>query len=307
MNGDAATPSLAERVSAILVTYNSAAVVCEALDSIAQLSTIYLVDNASSDQTCELIAERYPTVKLLRNQRNLGFGMANNRAAALAETEFMLLLNPDARLEAGALAQLVEAADRYPEAAILAPALVDETGQPRVILCHPFLRRHKIKAPFEQRWIAGELCAEMLSGAVMLVRRRMFMNEDLFDPVLFLYYEDDDLCLRARARGHTLMVIPTAIAFHGNGRSSAPSLKLTGLKQRESMASELYLISKYRGRLATLGKMTGWLLRNLLNIPFYLLIGQPRRAHRSLNKLAGVLLFLQRWIGRCRAGDKVTA
>src|ERR1700760_2367020 len=111
-------------VTAILVTYNSADVIGAALDCLkreARIGQVIVVDNASIDDTCAVAARHCPDAVLIRSEKNLGFGAGNNLALERVKTAFALLVNPDALLREGALAALLEAACRYPDAGILAP------------------------------------------------------------------------------------------------------------------------------------------------------------------------------------------
>src|SRR5690606_6396288 len=95
----------------------------------AAVDKIIVVDNASKDGTRDMIKRDFPKVTLIENPRNDGFGPANNIALNRVDTEYALLLNPDAVLNTGALDNLLAASKNYPDAAILAPGLYDEREQ----------------------------------------------------------------------------------------------------------------------------------------------------------------------------------
>ncbi|HEV3078831.1 MAG TPA: glycosyltransferase family 2 protein, partial [Gemmataceae bacterium] len=92
-----------------------------------RLETI-VVDNASSDGAADMVAESFPQVTLIRNRANAGFSRANNQAAQRARGRFLLFLNNDTEVPAGALEQLVAYAERHPEAGIIGPRLRDADG-----------------------------------------------------------------------------------------------------------------------------------------------------------------------------------
>jgi N-acetylglucosaminyl-diphospho-decaprenol L-rhamnosyltransferase len=208
-------------VTAIVVSFDSAAVLPACLAALAGegLKTI-VVDNASSDASVEL-ALLHGT-RVLRNDRNEGYGRANNRGARAATTPFILIVNPDLEIQPGAVEALLAAAEAYPDAAAFAPRLVEPSGrvflQPRSLLSPPHLNQAgKILLP------EGDACLPFLSGACLLLRRDIFLALGGFDPGIFLFYEDDDLCRRLREAGHALVHVDGAGARHGRGRSSAPS------------------------------------------------------------------------------------
>ena len=208
-------------VSAIIVAYDSAAVLGDCLESIAieNVATV-LVDNASQDRSAE-IGERYGA-RVIRNARNEGFGRGMNIGVDAVRTPFVLLANPDINLERGAVQRLLEAALNYPEAAILAPRIVEPNGDmffANRSLLSPYLKNSK-----GRKWvIEGDCCAPFLSGACLLVRRDVFQQIGGFDEDIFLFYEDDDLCRRVVERGHSLVHVHAAIARHKRGASSAPA------------------------------------------------------------------------------------
>lgn len=216
----AMSPSSAD-VTAIVVSFDSAQVLPACLSALAgEGIEAIVVDNASGDASVE-IAERHGA-RVLRNARNEGYGRANNRGARAAATPFILIVNPDLEVQPGAVAALLAAAEAYPDAAAFAPRLVEPSGrvflQPRSLLSPDHLNQAvRITLP------EGDACLPFLSGACLLLRREVFLGLGGFDPAIFLFYEDDDLCRRLREAGHALVHVEGAAARHGRGKSSAPS------------------------------------------------------------------------------------
>ncbi|MFC7398826.1 glycosyltransferase family 2 protein [Chelatococcus sp. GCM10030263] len=211
----------ASPLTAVVVTYDSAHALPDCLGALQWEGVpAIVVDNASGDGSAEL-AERLGA-RVLRNAMNEGYGRANNRGVAAADTPLVLIVNPDVVLDEGAAAALVAAAGRYPEAGLLAPRLVEADGrlffQPRSLLS-PYLHNDAgiLRLP------EGDCCAPFLSGAALLVRRDAFLALGGFDEKIFLFYEDDDLCRRMADAGHALVHVHAAVARHGRGGSSAPA------------------------------------------------------------------------------------
>lgn len=117
------------RVTVVAVTYRSGATVEGFLAALPPGVALVVVDNASGDGTADRVAALAPAARVVRNAANLGFGAGCNAGLACVGTEFALLLNPDARLAPGALGALVAAADRFPDAAILGPAIRAPDGR----------------------------------------------------------------------------------------------------------------------------------------------------------------------------------
>ena len=233
----------AAAITAIVVSYDSAEVLPACLDALAGEGVpAIVVDNASGDDS-RAIAEA-KGARVIANARNEGYGRANNIGVAAAGTPYVLIVNPDLELGRGAAAALLEAAERYPDAGMLAPRIVEPSGrvflQPRSLLSPAHLNRAGTMAIPE-----GDACLPFLSGACLLIRRELFVALGGFDPAIFLFYEDDDLCRRMRDAGHALVHVHAAEARHGRGRSTAPSPQRR-FKARWHLAwSEHYIARKY--------------------------------------------------------------
>ena len=208
-------------LTAVVVSYDSAHALPDCLGALARdgVSAI-VVDNASTDGSAEVAARL--GIAVIRNAANEGYGRANNRGVAAATTPFVLIINPDVILDQGAVAALLDAATRYPDAGLLAPTLIEPDGriffQPRSLLA-PYLPNPAGTSRIPE----GDCCAPFLSGAVFLMRRDLFLALGGFDANIFLFYEDDDLCRRIADAGHALVHVAGAVARHGRGRSSAPA------------------------------------------------------------------------------------
>jgi len=116
-------PLVGVSIAVIIVNFNTRKLVLECLESIRSGSRnpsfeVLVVDNASTDGSAEAIAERFPQVRLIASERNLGFAAANNLAAEGAEGKYLLLLNPDTVVLDGAIDRLVAFAEAHPEAGI---------------------------------------------------------------------------------------------------------------------------------------------------------------------------------------------
>lgn len=233
----------AHAITAIVVSHDSAEVLPACLAALAGegVPTI-VVDNASGDDSRVVAAQR--GARVIANARNEGYGRGNNIGIAAAATPYVLVVNPDLELRPGAAAALLEAAGRYPDAGMLAPRIVEPSGrlflQPRSLLSPSHLNRSRTMAAPE-----GDACLPFLSGACLLIRRELFLALGGFDPAIFLFYEDDDLCRRMRDAGQALVHVHEAEAGHGRGRSSTPSPQRR-FKTRWHLAwSERYVARKY--------------------------------------------------------------
>jgi N-acetylglucosaminyl-diphospho-decaprenol L-rhamnosyltransferase len=280
------------RVTAVAVTHRSAAVIGACVASVARARAVIVVDNASDDGSVAAARVALPSTVIVSNPVNQGFGRANNQGVALAETEFALLINPDAEMQPGAIEQLVAAADRYPDAALLAPAILDANGT-RIPTHNVGLFDQDRITGRERVLPDGDMCANFLSGALMLVRREPFIGLGGFDPNIFLYYEDDDLCLRLRRAGHSLVQVPTAVARHMGGRSSPPTAEHTRRKFLHMSWSRLYLEAKHRGARAARASALRNVASYAAKVAAHSVARHRDKSLRDRARLAGTMAWLR--------------
>jgi len=213
-----------------------------ALNSVPAGAEIIVVDNASDDDS--LLRAKNAGASCIANTENVGFGRASNIGAAAAGREFVLFLNPDARLTPGSLELMLDAMLRNPDAGAIGPMLIDENGESvwrYTSILHPMSPTQQLQ-PIEPD---GLCCMPLLTGAALLCRRSALEEIGGFDEGIFLYYEDDDLCVRLRKHGWSLLYEPSAVVFHSLGKSSCPSLTLSRTKARYRMQSLAYVSRKY--------------------------------------------------------------
>jgi len=280
----------ADAVSVVIVTHDSSAVVGRALASVAEVGEIVVVDNASADDTAAFVAGAAPRARILRLPTNTGFAFACNAGLGAATKPYVLFLNPDAALEPGALAALLEAAERYPNAALIGPSILRPDGgiEPSHDLglfarIAAGARRDTAEPP------AGDLSAEFLSGAVFLGRVAALRAVGGFDPDFFLYFEDDDLCWRLRQAGWTLVRAAAARARHAGGASAPPSAARERLKRLSFGWSRLHFEAKHRDEIALNRAALRLILRHLARALGNALLFRAARRDRNLWTALGMV------------------
>ena len=235
-------------ITAITVAYNSAAVLPGLVDSLPADMALIVVDNGPDDGMRGWATAR--GIPVVSAGRNLGFGGGCNLGAAQARREFLLFINPDARLDPAAIPQLLQAAARHPDAAAFGPVLINDAGQARY-------KRNSYLLPGATKPARDpgpdNRAVPVLSGAVLLVRRAAFDKVHGFDPDIFLYFEDDDLSLRLKHLAGPLILVPTARAHHAAGNSSPPSRQLSQFKGYHWARSRIHVGRKHGLPLPWLG------------------------------------------------------
>jgi len=232
---------LKQALGVVVVTYNSAAVIKEALQSIDEDVNCVVVDNCSTDDTVDrALACGAQVVRLDANQ---GFGAACNIGAYTLNTPFVLFLNPDARLRPGALRHLVEAALERPEWVAVNPQFRTSQGNQwyrRKSLLLTSDANRRLKQP-----PSGRQEIEVISGATLLVRRNPFLELGGFDENIFLYFEDDDLAVRVKKAGWKLGYAGDAVVEHIGNSSSQWTPHIEELKSYHFMKSAIYVTTKH--------------------------------------------------------------
>jgi N-acetylglucosaminyl-diphospho-decaprenol L-rhamnosyltransferase len=282
----------AAHVNSVTVTYDSGHVVGRCLASLDGVRRIVVVDNASRDDSREIAAAGGSNVSCIANDTNQGFGAANNLGFAEAsDAEFVLFINPDAALQPGALNGLIAAARRYPEAAIIAPRIVGpggatETTYDAGLFERDGMPRHPGLAP------EGDLCVGFLSGAVIMVRTAALADEPPFDPEIFLFFDDDDLCLRLRVAGHSLVLAAAATAEHTAGQGVRTGPGLAWRRHWHMAWSRLYFEAKHRGRASALSTGATNIARFGAKCVGYRLVRNRAKADRDAARFAGTLAWM---------------
>ncbi len=283
-------------VTAILVAHNSAGVIADSLAELvgaSAIAKIIVMDNCSYDNTCELIREKFPTVKIIENPTNEGFGKANNVGFSKVETEFALLVNPDAVINNASINALLEAAQNNPQAAILGPSLYKP--QPENISLHSYrfdLFKHKGKDLYSPE-PDGDVCAEFITGAVWLVRMSALRTVGYFDSNIFLYYEDDDLCMRMRKAGYSLLQIKNARATHRVGGSCATpkdeekANQDLMFRQYHMAWSRAYIEEKYLGRKSAVSLANKMHLISSIKAAIFLVLGNMKKYSHQRGRIIG--------------------
>lgn len=237
-------------VAILIVTYNSAGQIEACLRSVlaqrrAVRQEIIVVDNASSDQTVDLIRREFPAVKLLTPGRNLGFAAGVNLAARAADAEFVLLLNPDTVVLDHAIDVVVEFARAHPHYGIYGGRTLKPDGSLEPSSCWgmPDLwslamfasglnlvgRGNSVLDPESLgRWPRDTVReVGVITGCFLLAERHAWSALGGLDERYFLYGEDVDFSKRARLAGYHPVICPAARIVHEVGQSSAtPTHKL---------------------------------------------------------------------------------
>ena len=233
------------KLSIAVVTYNSADEICACLKSIIDSTskieyTLTVIDNASSDNTVEVVRTCFPTVNIIETQENRGFGCAHNRMLG-SDSEYHAVVNPDITVCGEVMAELADFLDRNPQAAAVTPRVLNPDGTEQFLpkrkptakymLLGRLSRYFKPLAPVRDEYtrknenFSEPAEIEFCTGCFMFMRTEYFRQAGGFDESFFMYMEDADLSDRLRDFGK-IYFYPGCSVIHNWGGGSSESLKL---------------------------------------------------------------------------------
>lgn len=232
-------------LSIVIVSYNVCRYLEQCLLSVERATTtldadVWVVDNASSDGTGELMHSRFPQVHFIENKENVGFSCANNMAIRASKSRYVLLLNPDTIVSETVLQQCVSFLDAHPEAGATGVSMLKDNGsfawESRRGLPSPFTAfckmsglctvfpRSRTFGRYYMRYLDREQVSEIevISGAFNMLRREALDKVGLLDEDFFMYGEDIDLSYRLLQAGYKNYYQPCSI-LHYKGESTQKS------------------------------------------------------------------------------------
>ncbi|MBV8197489.1 MAG: glycosyltransferase, partial [Candidatus Eremiobacteraeota bacterium] len=194
-----------------------------------------VVDNASTDETPEMLAE-FPWIRAIRNERNLGFAGANNQAAREARGKYLVLLNNDTQGLPGWLAAMLRTA-REPGVGVVGARLLypNDTIQHAGVVIAPVLFGSAGLAPYHYAWkgvadapnVTKRREYQIVTGACMVVERELYLRLGGLDEIYWNGYEDVDFCLRVRGLGLKVVYDPSATLYHFESQSGVQRFRKT--------------------------------------------------------------------------------
>ncbi len=234
------------KLSVIIVNYNVKEFILNSIASVKKAAKnisaeIIVIDNASQDGSPEVIAQKFPDVKLIANKENIGFGKANNQGLEIARGEFVLLLNPDTLVRENTFDKMIEFMNENPEAGLATCKVLNPDGTLQLACRRSFPRpwvsftkitglsslfpKSKLFAKYNLTYLDENKSYEVdaVSGSFMFLRREAVTDVGGFDPDFFMYGEDLDLCYRIKSKGWKVFYYPGTEIIHYKGESAKRS------------------------------------------------------------------------------------
>ncbi len=226
------------KLSIIIVSYNVSYFLEQCLLSVHEAcknitAEIIVVDNNSTDETCEMLAKKFATVKLVSNNNNVGFSKANNQGVEKATGEYVLILNPDTVVAEDTFDKILHFADKQKNLGALGVKMVDGTGSflpeskrnvPTVRIANQKIRGNSENYYANQLSVNENAEVEILTGAFMLLKRKRYQSIGGFDEDYFMYGEDIDLSYKLLNEGYQNYYFGSTAIIHYKGESTVKDI-----------------------------------------------------------------------------------
>lgn len=235
------------KLSIVIVSYNVKEFVSNCLKSIFESKfesdyEVIVIDNASKDDSVEMILEKFPQVKLIPNKENYGFARACNLGLKIAQGEYIFLLNPDTRINPLTLERIVEFMQENPEVGIGGCYVYNPDGSfqesfyrfptffntlGRMFSLFRMLPRNGLTQSFFWSYPHDNVPqnVDRVLGGAMVIRKKALEDTGQMDENYFLYGEDMDVCYRMKQKGWEISPIPGTKVVHFQGESSKQNLE----------------------------------------------------------------------------------
>ncbi|MGJ8666644.1 MAG: glycosyltransferase family 2 protein [Patiriisocius sp.] len=222
------------KLSVIILNYNVRYFLEQCIESVLRATKnidaeIIIIDNASSDDSCSMVQQKFPKLKLIENKENVGFSKANNQAVDEAIGEYVCILNPDTAVAENTFAESLKFAESQENIGAVGVYLMDGTGnflpESKRNIPKPFVSFLKMIG-FTNMYYATKISAEnrgqvsVLVGAYMLMKRSIYNEVGGFDEAYFMYGEDIDLSYKIEKAGYRNQYLGNLKTLHYKGEST---------------------------------------------------------------------------------------
>ena len=263
------------KLSIIIVSYNTKSLLRNCLktvfDNILLDKEIFVIDNASYDNTCGMVLEEFPKVRLIANLQNQGYNFANNQALKKAIGNYILLLNPDTMVTKEAIEKMIDFMDKHPEVGICGPQIINLEGKPDLsayplpnlrdaieegIITYNFpMTPLTSRLVYRRKYLSATLREETIpvgwvSGAALMIRKELLALIGDKDENLFAYAEEADWGIKTKRLGYKTFYFPKSQVIHIGSASSDQNWVLKCDRVRSSYKERLYFTKKHFSPLA---------------------------------------------------------
>ena len=246
-----------DKITIVINTFNSEDKIHQCLNSIESKAKVIIVENSNNFTFKSEIEKQYPNLECVLAGDNLGYAKGNNLGLSHVQSEYALILNPDAVLDKDTLENFLISANNFSDFTIIGPAAQDEYSS---------IEHHQDKNQVFQ--------VNSLKGFAMFLNLNQFKEVGFFDENFFIYLEEIDLCKRLKEKNKKIYLDKKVIVHHIGGSSHNKNIdyELELSRNWHWMWSLFYFNKKHYGHFFALFSVSGKFISSLIKIFFYSLI-----------------------------------
>ena len=265
-------------ITFIIVSFKSEKIIDDCLKSLPKNSKIIVIENSNNYNLKKSLELKYDNIEVLISENN-GMGASNNLGILKSETKFAYVLNPDVKFKKDTFENLIAAAVKITDFAILTPINSD-------------IKFPNFKILKQNKNINDSIISvDSIDGFSMLINKEKFINQKFFDENIFLYLENDDLCKRVKKNGQKIFVIKNSIVDHKGSSSSSikndPEFEY--LRNWHWMWSKYYYNKKHYGIFIALIKIFFNLVSAIFKYVFYSLTLNNYKKNIFKMRISGIV------------------
>jgi len=270
-----------QNLSIVIVTLRSEKVIDCCISSINKNLPIIVVENSNNLKFKNYLENNYKNVQCILSKENLGTGAGYNIGIKFSKTDYVYVINPDITLEANALDEIFLASKKLEDFSILSP-ISSDVNFPNYEMIKEKNKHEEKNLPFKVKYV---------DGFSMLLNKKKFKNNNYFDENFFMYWENNDICIRVINDGGSVFIVPKAKIKH----LGAKAVDLKFFKEIELsrnwhwMWSTFYYHRKYKGFLISLLIVLPKLISAIIKILIYTLILNKKKKKIYYQRLSGLI------------------
>ena len=280
-------------ITIVIVIYNSSNLIFDCLKSLNNFKII-IVDNGKNSKILSQLQLRN-NITIVSPSRNIGMGRGANFAFQSVKTNFFLLLSPDTKMDENSILKLLTTASNYDNCAISAPLNYSDINSYGILPeKRDLYEKNKNKIHFRQDKLdikpEGEICVDITKGCALLIKSKYFKEVGGFSEKYFLFWEEIDLCKKFLKKNLAIIVNPSSVIQHSDGKSSKIDLENLFIRSYHHEISPLYYFNIKKNSLHLYKNILKYLFRTLS----YLLILNLKNSLKNFSKLAANISYIIR-------------
>ena len=275
-----------QNLSIVIVTLKSEKVIHQCIESLNQNIPIIVVEHSHNKKLKEELEKKYNNLKCILAKSNLGMGSGNNIGLKAADTDYVLLLNPDVLLEKNTIEELFMASQNLNNFSMLAP--LEKNFNNYGFLNKKITNKNFEDSPFE---------VDFIDGFSMLINKKKFKDVGYFDEKFFMYLENNDLCKRSRDKGDLIYIVPKSKINHLAAKAvdNKYADEIEYSRNWHWIWSKYYFNKKHYGFLKAFLEGFPRYCSSLVKFLFYLLINNKKKKKIYFNRASG---FYNAFLGK---------